>query len=205
MGSWTTARNSSWVFGGFLCVSFFNDARLQHVVLDLVSWHHRVRDGRVCWRPRHLRLEDDSTDSLSMCLPTVGEACQTTWILFSIEKVAESLVTCQQLERKNAWPADHDSLKVWKHANSTGKIGRLQTPCNCEFSNFITCKKHQKTKFRAAGKDKLCWNSNGKNMWDMFTNGTARFKASFMVQHASHVMRMLKSIFRIKLWYERCA
>ena len=116
MGSWTTARNSPWVFGGFLCVSFFYDATLQHVVLDLVSWHHRVRDGRVCWRPRLLRLEDDSTDSLSMCLPTVGEACQTTWILFSIEKVAESLdlPTARKKKCLTCTPWQFESVKTRK-------------------------------------------------------------------------------------------
>ena len=49
--SWTTARNSSWVFTSctaFLASSLGNDATLQHVVLELASCHQGVRGGRVC-------------------------------------------------------------------------------------------------------------------------------------------------------------
>ena len=38
-----------------------DDATLMRVVLDLASFLHAVRGGRVYERPWHLRLEDDAT------------------------------------------------------------------------------------------------------------------------------------------------
>ena len=71
------------------------------------------------------------------------QRCHTKRVLFSIEKIAESHVTFQRLEEKTV---DLQTLTGGMCKNTHFLWGKKpepvrNSPCNCEFRNWITCKK----------------------------------------------------------------